>query len=82
VTLRWTDPSDGTVGFLISGGIRGTELAELASVPAGRTSATVLGTDPHADYCFTVAAVWPGDVVRTAREVCTSRATPAASTTV
>jgi hypothetical protein len=80
VTLAWTDPSDGTVTFVIAGGLRDTELAELASVPAGRNSATVFGTDPNADYCFTVAAVWPGDVVRTARPVCTTRTTPSPST--
>lgn len=78
VTLTWGDPSGGEVPFVVSGAAEGDELAVLETVPAGRTSATVLGTDPGVDYCFTVAAVWSATVILESAQACTERvpATP------
>ncbi len=80
VTLTWGDPSGGTVPFVVSGGAEGDELAVLETVPAGRTSATVLGTNPDVDYCFTVAAVWSATVILESTQACTQRVPDTPST--
>lgn len=73
VTLTWTDPSGGTVPFIVAGGRIGASDAPYESVPPGRTTSTIYGLNDRFDYCFTVAAVWSSTVVERSERVCTTR---------
>ncbi|MBM0235442.1 fibronectin type III domain-containing protein [Micromonospora sp. STR1_7] len=78
ITLTWTDPSGGTVPFMVAGGRAGQALGVMATVDPGRTSYTVNGLSTRVDYCFTVLAVYFTDSFATSGQVCTARerATP------
>lgn len=80
VTLTWTDPSDGLVPFIISGGRVGEQSQPYETVPAGRTSSTIYGLNERYDYCFTVAAVWSSDVIVPSARTCTTRSPTAVPT--
>lgn len=73
VTLTWTDPSPGTVPFLVSGAREGDALVAIQSVPPGETTATIYGLNVNFNYCFSVAAVWSAEVVRESVATCTRR---------
>lgn len=81
ITLKWTDPSDGTVPFIVAGGRAGQNLGAMGTVNPGETSHTIYGLNPRLDYCFTVLAVYSTDRYATSGQVCTSRPkiTPSAS---
>ncbi len=74
VTLTWLDPSGGRVPFIVSFGRVGEAAGPEVSVPAGRTSQTIVGLNPRYNYCFTVAAVWAADMVMSSTQTCTNRA--------
>jgi hypothetical protein len=73
ITLSWTDPSGGSVPFMVAGGRAGSALGVMATVEPGRTSHTVNGLSSRVDYCFTVLAVYSTDSFATSGQVCTDR---------
>lgn len=73
VTLTWTDPSDGTVPFVVAAGQAGQELGMNGRVEPGRTSYTINGLSAGVDYCFTVLAVYSTETFTTSGQVCTNR---------
>jgi hypothetical protein len=73
ITITWTDPTSGTVPFIVAGGRAGTQLGALASIDPGETSYKVNGLNPRLDYCFTVLAVYSTDTYATSGQVCTQR---------
>jgi hypothetical protein len=73
VTLAWSDPSDGAVPFVVSGGRDGDALLAIETVPAGDTTTTLYGLNINFNYCFSVAAVWSADQVQESMHTCTHR---------
>lgn len=73
ITLTWTDPSGGTVPFVVAAGRAGQQLSPQDSVDPGRTSYTINGLSSRLDYCFTVLAVYSTDSFATSGQVCTDR---------
>jgi hypothetical protein len=79
-TLTWTDPSEGTVAFIVAGAREGEAFKAIASVPAGRTTLVLYGLNIGYNYCFTVSAIWAPEVITPSIRTCTSRlSTPPAS---
>ena len=76
VTLSWSDPTAGTVAFIVASGRDGQQLAALATVNPGRTTFTVNGLNPDVDYCFAVLAVYSADEYSPSEQVCTQRRVP------
>ncbi|MEV0129451.1 fibronectin type III domain-containing protein [Dactylosporangium sp. NPDC050688] len=72
ITLTWTDPSKGSVPFIVAGGQQGA-LRQLQVLAAGATTYTLNGLNPKLDYCFTVAAVYGTDSVALSDLACTQR---------
>jgi hypothetical protein len=72
ITLTWTDPSNGSVPFIVAGGQQGA-LRQLQVLAAGATTYTLNGLNPKLDYCFTVAAVYGTDSVALSDLACTQR---------
>jgi hypothetical protein len=66
-------PTGGPVQFAVLAGRTGSDPVLWRMAPGAAASASVDGLDPHINYCFVVAAVYPGAYVR-ARPVCTTRA--------
>jgi hypothetical protein len=80
VTLTWTDPSEGTVAFIVTGARDGETFMALDSVPARRTTSVIYGLNVRYDYCFIVSAVWSPDEIMPSIRTCTSRlSTPGAA---
>jgi hypothetical protein len=75
ITVTWTDPSAGTVPFIVAGGRSGTALKPLGSVESGRTTFQINGLSSSADFCFLVAAVYSGEHTVPSSPACTTRAT-------
>jgi hypothetical protein len=73
VTLTWTDPSRGTVPFIVAGGRANGALSPLGSVESGKTTYTLNGISPTADFCFLVAAVYSPEHTVPSALVCTKR---------
>lgn len=73
VTLTWTDPSGGTVPFVVAAGQAGQQLGAKGQVEPGRTSYTLNGLSAEVDYCFTVLAVYSTETFTTSGQVCTNR---------
>ncbi|TDC30962.1 hypothetical protein E1166_28375 [Micromonospora sp. KC213] len=73
VTIKWSDPTNGGVPFMVAGGRAGTTLGVMGSVEAGQTSYTLNGLSGTVDYCFTVLAVYSTDAFATSGQVCTDR---------
>lgn len=73
VTLTWTDPSDGSVPFVVAAGRAGQQLGMNGRVEPGRTSYTINGLSAEVDYCFTVLAVYSTETFTTSGQVCTDR---------
>jgi hypothetical protein len=73
VIVSWTDPTAGTVSFLIAA--RGPDGEQLApkNVARGTTAVTYTQLDRGKNYCFLVGAIYAYDRVATAAEVCTKR---------
>jgi len=75
IVVSWTDPSQGTVPFLIGSARLGQEPRLNQSADPGTTSTTIHGTNVGYDYCFVVAAVYSTSEVARANPVCTHRST-------
>jgi hypothetical protein len=73
VTVTWTDPTSGSVPFLIAEGRAGEQLRALQPLPAGQTAYTLNGLNPTLDYCFAVVATYSTNLVATSDPVCTDR---------
>lgn len=73
ITLTWTDPSRGTVPFIVAGGRAENALNPLGSVESGKTTYTLNGISPTADFCFLVAAVYSPEHTVPSSLVCTKR---------
>ncbi|MFI9641428.1 hypothetical protein ACIG87_15420 [Micromonospora sp. NPDC051925] len=73
ITVTWSDPSNGSVPFMVAGGRTGRPLGVMATVDPGETSFTVNGLNAEVDYCFTVLAVYSTNAFATSGQVCTDR---------
>jgi hypothetical protein len=75
VDLSWNDGSDGKASFLVAVKLKSDLQHSVNALPfpVGTTTATIDGLNPSYDYCFTVAAVFSYNDVRSAPLVCTSR---------
>jgi hypothetical protein len=73
ITLTWTDPSRGTVPFIVAGGRAEGALSPLGSVESGKTTYTLHGISPTADFCFLVAAVYSPEHTVPSALICTKR---------
>ncbi|MDP9792312.1 tetratricopeptide (TPR) repeat protein [Catenuloplanes nepalensis] len=82
IELTWTDPTSGTVSFIVAGGRAGEELKPMANLPPGRVRYEINGLNPDLDYCFTVVAVYGTDAsqVAASEQRCTARNTPGGPT--
>jgi hypothetical protein len=74
ITITWTDPTAGTVPFIVAGGRAGQELRAMAQVSHGERSYKIDGLNARVDYCFTVAAVYSSNKFGVSGQVCTARA--------
>ncbi len=72
-TLTWTDPSGGTVPFIVNGGRSGQQLHSYGTLPAGTTNYPVSGLNVNYDYCFVIVAVYTATDLVTSDLVCTHR---------
>jgi hypothetical protein len=75
VTITWTDPTAGTVPFIVAGGRAGQELRAMAQVSPGESRYRINGLNARINYCFTVAAVYSTNQFGVSGQVCTARAT-------
>jgi hypothetical protein len=73
ITVTWTDPTSGSVPFILAGGQAGQQQRALAQIPAGVTRYEENGLNPNLDYCFTVLAVYATDRLIPSDVVCTQR---------
>jgi serine/threonine-protein kinase PknK len=73
LTVTWTDPSNGTVSFVVNGKGPNNEKVDPKYLDRGTTSATFVGLSPTNNYCFLVAAVYSTSHVAVADEICTKR---------
>jgi hypothetical protein len=73
ITLTWTDPTAGTVPFVVAAGHAGDPLTPMAPLRPGATSYTTSGLSTKLDYCFTVVAYYSVNEFATSGQVCTNR---------
>jgi hypothetical protein len=73
ITLTWTDPTAGTVPFVVAAGHAGEPLSPMAPLKPGATSYTTSGLSTKLDYCFTVVAYYSVNEFATSGQVCTKR---------
>jgi serine/threonine protein kinase len=73
LTVTWTDPSNGTVSFVVNGKGPNDERLDPKYLDRGMTSVTFVGLSPAKNYCFLVAAVYSSDHIAVADETCTKR---------
>jgi hypothetical protein len=78
ITLTWTDPTKGTVPFVIAGGRADNALNPLGSAESGKSTYTLNGISTTANYCFLVAAVYSPQHTVPSTLTCTRRG-PSAS---
>jgi hypothetical protein len=74
IDISWTDPSPGTVSFMVTMGHPGELLKPVATLGPGKTSYQLGALNPTLNYCFTVVAVYQADRFATSPQTCTSRA--------
>jgi len=82
IQITWTDPSAGSVSFLVAMGHPGEQLKPISTLGPGQTSYRTGGLNPGLNYCFAVIAVYRSDKFSTSPQACTSRVvkSPAVST--
>jgi len=73
LTVTWTDPTNGTVSFVVNGLGPNNEKLDAKFVDRGVTSVTFSGLSPSKNYCFLVAAVYSATHVAVADQTCTKR---------
>ena len=74
IEVTWTDPSAGTVSFMVAMGHPGEQLKPISTLGPGQTSYRTGGLNPGLNYCFAVIAVYRSDKFSTSPQTCTSRA--------
>jgi hypothetical protein len=80
ISLTWTDPTNGTVSFIVAFAHPGEQLAPSSTLGPGKTSYEVTGLNANLDYCFAVVAVYRDNKFATSRQVCTDRAAAPSAT--
>jgi hypothetical protein len=73
IELDWTDPTKGTVSFMVVMAHPGEELKPMATLGPGKTSYQAGGLSTKLNYCFAVVAVYGADQFATSPQSCTSR---------
>ncbi|MEE6308515.1 tetratricopeptide repeat protein [Plantactinospora veratri] len=73
ITISWTDPSGGTVPFVVAGGRAGQQTKPMTTVGAGETTFKVNALNPKLDYCFSVLAVYSTNEFAPSDLACTKR---------
>ncbi|AVT29645.1 hypothetical protein C6361_09225 [Plantactinospora sp. BC1] len=73
ITISWTDPSGGTVPFVVAGGRAGQPTKPMTTVGAGETTFKVNALNSKLDYCFSVLAVYSTNEFAPSDLVCTKR---------
>ena len=73
ITVTWTDPSNGSVSFVIRGTEAGGRTLPVQSTPKGQTSATFTNLNKSRQYCFKVGAIYAYNNLVSADDVCTKR---------
>jgi len=73
LTVTWTDPTNGTVSFVVNGLGPNDEKLDAKFVDRGVTTVTFAGLSPTKNYCFLVAAVYSATHVAVADQTCTKR---------
>jgi serine/threonine protein kinase len=73
LTVTWTDPTNGTVPFVVNGKGPNDEKLDPKYLDRGTTSVSFGGLSPTKNYCFLVAAVYSTSHVAVADETCTKR---------
>jgi Fibronectin type III domain len=73
LTVTWTDPTNGTVSFVVNGVGPNDEKLDPKYLGQGETSVTFTGLSPTKNYCFLVAAVYSASHVAVADQTCTKR---------
>ncbi|MEU8819364.1 hypothetical protein [Actinoplanes sp. NPDC048796] len=75
IIVSWTDPSAGSVSFMVTMGRPGQELKPVSTLGPGQTSFEMSGLNGELNYCFAVVAVYRDNQFATSPQACTSRAT-------
>jgi hypothetical protein len=73
IGVSWTDPSRGTVSFMVVMGHPSEQLQPVGTFGPGQTSYTARGLNPALNYCFAVIAVYRADRMSTSAQACTKR---------
>ncbi|MEQ4299845.1 tetratricopeptide repeat protein [Plantactinospora sp. B6F1] len=73
ITVTWTDPSGGTVPFVVAGGRAGQQTKPMITLSAGETTYKVNALNPKLDYCFSVLAVYSTNEFAPSDLACTKR---------
>jgi hypothetical protein len=73
VEVTWTDPTNGTVSFMVTGAHSDEPLAVLGRTGPGQTKITLNGLNSRLDYCFAVVAVYAAGTFNTSPTTCTAR---------
>jgi serine/threonine protein kinase len=73
LTVTWTDPTNGTVPFVVNGVGPNDEKLDPKYLDRGITTVTFVGLSPTRNYCFLVAAVYSTTHVAVAEQTCTRR---------
>ncbi|MFC7530011.1 tetratricopeptide repeat protein [Actinoplanes sp. GCM10030250] len=73
VEVRWTDPAQGRVPFMVTMARPGETLRPVSSVGPGETSFRMGGLNKKLNYCFAVVAVYATDRFKSSDQVCTDR---------
>jgi hypothetical protein len=73
ITVTWTDPTGGAVPFFVMGDRAGNPPKLVDSAESGKTSYTIHGLSPTANYCFMVVAVYSSQNTVPSELACTRR---------
>jgi hypothetical protein len=73
IEVTWTDPTDGTVSFVVMGGRADEQLRAMGRLSPAQTRLELHGLNALLDYCFVVVAVYTADEVAPSPQACTSR---------
>jgi hypothetical protein len=76
IRLTWTDPTDGTVSFMVAMAHPGEQLKPVGTLGPGQTSYEMSALNPTLDYCFAVIAVYRNNKFATSEQACTERPAP------
>ncbi|MFD0967799.1 fibronectin type III domain-containing protein [Plantactinospora endophytica] len=73
ITISWTDPSGGTVPFVVAAARAGQQTKPMTTLSAGETTYKVNALNPKLDYCFSVLAVYSTNEFAPSDLACTKR---------